>query len=87
MARVLCVFGTRPEAIKMAPVVQALESDPDFDSLVCITAQHRTMLDSVLKLFNIDPDFDLNIMTNDQNLTYITTAVLDGLANVLKETN
>ena len=84
--RVLSVFGTRPEAIKMAPVVQALESDPDFDSLVCITAQHRTMLDSVLKLFDIDPDFDLNIMTKDQNLTYITTAVLDGLANVLKET-
>ena len=84
--RVLSVFGTRPEAIKMAPVIMALKNDPNFDSLVCITAQHRSMLDSVLKLFSIDPDFDLDIMTNNQNLTYITTAVLHGLADVLNET-
>ncbi|MFP6761514.1 MAG: UDP-N-acetylglucosamine 2-epimerase, partial [Rhodospirillales bacterium] len=83
--RVLSVFGTRPEAIKMAPVIQALGSDPDFDSLVCVTAQHRDMLDSVLNLFSITPDFDLDIMKANQNLTYITTAVLNGLAKIFKQ--
>ena len=85
--KVLSVFGTRPEAIKMAPVIQALSNDPNFDSLVCITAQHREMLDSVLNLFSITPDYDLNIMKLNQDLTYITTAVLNGLTNVYKQAN
>ena len=85
--RVLSVFGTRPEAIKMAPVIQALNSDPYFDSLVCVTAQHRDMLDSVLNLFSITPDFDLDIMKENQNLTYITTAVLKGLINIFEQAN
>ena len=80
--RVLSVFGTRPEAIKMAPGIQALESDPHFDSLVCVTAQHRNMLDSVLNLFSINPDFDLDVMKANQNLTYITTAVLLSLIHI-----
>jgi UDP-N-acetylglucosamine 2-epimerase (non-hydrolysing) len=85
--RVLSVFGTRPEAIKMAPVIQALERDPDFDSLVCVTAQHRDMLDSVLNLFSITPDYDLDVMKANQNLTYITTAVLNGLTKIFKQAN
>jgi len=84
--RVLSVFGTRPEAIKMAPVILALENDPFFDSLICVTAQHRDMLDSVLNLFSIDPDFDLDIMTTNQDLTHITTTVLIRLADILRET-
>lgn len=60
--KVLTVFGTRPEAIKMAPLVHALAKDPDFDAKVCVTAQHREMLDQVLNLFSIVPDYDLNIM-------------------------
>ena len=87
LKKILFVFGTRPEAIKMAPVIQALSNDPNFDSLVCITAQHREMLDSVLNLFSITPDFDLNIMKLNQDLTYITTAVLNGLTNVYKQAN
>ncbi|MCH2314702.1 MAG: UDP-N-acetylglucosamine 2-epimerase (non-hydrolyzing), partial [SAR202 cluster bacterium] len=85
--RVLSVFGTRPEAIKMAPVIQALGSDPYFDSLVCVTAQHRDMLDSVLNLFSITPDYDLDVMKANQNLTYITTAVLNGLTKIFKQAN
>ncbi len=60
--KVLTVFGTRPEAIKMAPLVHALARDPDFEARVCVTAQHREMLDQVLNLFSIVPDYDLNIM-------------------------
>ena len=60
--KVLTVFGTRPEAIKMAPLVQALAQDPAFDSRLCVTAQHREMLDQVLRLFQLQPDYDLNIM-------------------------
>ena len=62
MKKILSVFGTRPEAIKMAPLVHALETDSRFDAKVCVTAQHREMLDQVLELFDIEPDFDLNIM-------------------------
>ena len=62
MKKILTVFGTRPEAIKMAPLVHALEVDDRFDAKVCVTAQHREMLDQVLELFEIKPDFDLNIM-------------------------
>ncbi len=83
--KILCVFGTRPEAIKMAPVVKALENAPGIQSEVCVTAQHRDMLDQVLKLFSITPKFDLNIMRHDQNLTHITSAVLEGLGSVLDQ--
>ena len=67
--RVLSVFGTRPEAIKMAPVVQALAADPDFEGRVCVTGQHRGMLDQALSLFGIVPDHDLNGMSPGQNRT------------------
>ncbi|WP_052315141.1 non-hydrolyzing UDP-N-acetylglucosamine 2-epimerase [Thiocystis violascens] len=81
--RILTVFGTRPEAIKMAPVVRALAADPAFDSRVCVTAQHRQMLDQVLQLFEIQPDFDLDLMQPGQDLTDITANVLIGLRSVL----
>ncbi|MEK9724804.1 MAG: UDP-N-acetylglucosamine 2-epimerase (non-hydrolyzing) [Rhodospirillaceae bacterium] len=81
--RVLSVFGTRPEAIKMAPVVRALAADPDIESRVCVTAQHREMLDQVLELFAIRPDHDLDIMCPGQDLAHITQAVLTGMGDVL----
>lgn len=81
--RVLSVFGTRPEAIKMGPVVRALAAVPGLDSRVCVTAQHREMLDQVLALFDIRPDYDLDIMRDDQDLTHITGAVLSGMEGVL----
>jgi len=80
--KVLIVFGTRPEAIKMAPVVKALSADPSFDVRVCVTAQHRQMLDQVLDLFEIKPDFDLNLMQPGQDLSDITTKVLLGMRDV-----
>ena len=83
--RVLTVFGTRPEAIKMAPVVRALAAATDVDARVCITAQHREMLDQVLDLFAIVPDYDLNLMKPGQDLTDITVSVLQGLRSVLAE--
>jgi UDP-N-acetylglucosamine 2-epimerase (non-hydrolysing) len=83
--KVLSVFGTRPEAIKMAPVVKALEANPHTESKVCVTAQHREMLDQVLEVFNIQPDYDLDIMTSGQSLAEITTKALLGLEGVLKE--
>ena len=70
--KILIVFGTRPEAIKMAPIVNALQSEVNIDSRVCVTAQHREMLDQVLGLFEIKPAYDLNIMHNKQDLTDIT---------------
>ena len=82
--KVLTVFGTRPEAIKMAPVVLALENDVDIDSRVCITAQHREMLDQVLNLFNIEPHFDLNIMKPGQSLEEISSSILLGMKEVYK---
>ena len=78
MKRILIVFGTRPEAIKMAPLVHALDADSRFDAKVCVTAQHREMLDQVLELFEIKPDFDLNIMKPGQTLNDVTTAILVG---------
>jgi UDP-N-acetylglucosamine 2-epimerase (non-hydrolysing) len=82
--KVLTVFGTRPEAIKMAPVVNALAACPaEFDSVVCVTAQHREMLDQVLDLFQIKPDHDLNLMKPNQDLFQITTNVLMGMKEVL----
>ncbi|MDG1048989.1 MAG: UDP-N-acetylglucosamine 2-epimerase (non-hydrolyzing) [Planctomycetota bacterium] len=82
---VLLVFGTRPEAIKMAPVHRALASDPRFRVRVCVTAQHREMLDQVLDLFAITPDYDLDLMRPGQDLSSITGSVLDGLKGVLEE--
>ena len=82
MKRILSVFGTRPEAIKMAPIILKLQNEPLFESRVCITAQHREMLDAVLKNFDIRPDFDLSIMRPQQTLSYITQAVINGLDSV-----
>ena len=76
MKKILTVFGTRPEAIKMAPLVHALAADDRFDAKVCVTAQHREMLDQVLELFEIQPDYDLNIMKAGQTLNDVTTAIL-----------
>ena len=83
--KTLCIFGTRPEAIKMAPLVLALAADDRFEAKVCVTGQHREMLDQVLGLFAITPDFDLNIMKPGQDLTDVTTAILQGLKTVLSE--
>ena len=85
MIKVMSVFGTRPEAIKMAPVVKELEKDECIKSIVCVTAQHREMLDQVLDTFNIKPDYDLNIMRQGQTLSEITSRVLCGLENIIKE--
>ena len=85
MKKILIVFGTRPEAIKMAPLVHALEADDRFDAKVCVTAQHREMLDQVLELFEIKPDFDLNIMKAGQTLNDVTTSILVGLKPVLED--
>ena len=83
--KVLSVFGTRPEAIKMAPVVLSLAADQRFEAKVCVTAQHREMLDQVLQLFAIQPDFDLNIMQRGQDLTDVTTAILQGMKAVFNQ--
>lgn len=85
MKSIMLVFGTRPEAIKMAPLVKALQKESDrFRTLVCVTGQHREMLDQVLELFEITPDFDLNIMHKGQNLYDVTSRVLNGMGNVLR---
>lgn len=83
--KIITIFGTRPEAIKMAPLVKELEKREEIDSKVCVTAQHREMLDQVLNLFDITPDFDLNIMKTKQTLTGITNKVLEGLEEVFME--
>jgi len=83
--KVMTIFGTRPEAIKMAPLVKQLEQNPYIESVVCVTAQHREMLDQVLELFEIKPDYDLDIMQQRQSLVSITTRVLEGLDGVMKE--
>ena len=83
--RVMTIFGTRPEAIKMAPLVKELEGRETLESLCCVTAQHREMLDSVLDIFGIKPDFDLNIMEPRQTLSTITTKCLLGLEKVFQE--
>jgi UDP-N-acetylglucosamine 2-epimerase (non-hydrolysing) len=83
--KVLTVFGTRPEAIKMAPVVKALADHPDFEAKVCVTAQHRQMLDQVLDIFAIRPDFDLNLMKPGQDLSDITSNVLLGMREVYRQ--
>ena len=86
MKKILLVFGTRPEAIKMAPLVKALQNDTEhFETRVCVTAQHRQMLDQVLEVFGITPEYDLNIMAPNQDLYDITAKVLLGLREVLKD--
>lgn len=88
MKKIMLVFGTRPEAIKMAPLVKAFQSHPDeFETIVCVTGQHRQMLDQVLDLFEIKPDYDLNIMKQGQDLYDVTSRVLLGMRDVLKESN
>ena len=86
MKKVMLVFGTRPEAIKMAPLVKELQNNPqDFETIVCVTGQHREMLDQVLKIFEIMPDYDLNIMKQGQDLYDVTARVLTGMRDVFKE--
>lgn len=86
MKRILLVFGTRPEAIKMAPLVKEFQKYPDrFETIVCVTGQHREMLDQVLRIFEIVPDYDLNIMKQGQDLYDVTSRVLLGMRDVLKE--
>lgn len=85
MIKVMSIFGTRPEAIKMAPLVKELEKRKEIESIVCVTAQHREMLDQVLNTFDIKPDYDLNIMKQGQSLADVTTRALVGLEEVIKE--
>ncbi len=82
--KILVVFGTRPEAIKMLPVVKALQREPTLSARLCVTAQHRQMLDQVLQLFGVRPDYDLDVMRAAQGLTHITTAILHGLEPILE---
>lgn len=81
----MSVFGTRPEAIKMAPLVKELEKRPNIKSIVCLTAQHRDMLDQVIEIFKIKPDYDLNIMKPNQTLSGITTEVITGIDDIIKK--
>ena len=86
MKTIMLVFGTRPEAIKMAPLVKEFQKYPDlFETIVCVTGQHREMLDQVLRLFEIQPDYDLNIMKQGQDLYDVTSRVLLGMRDVLRE--
>lgn len=83
--KILIVFGTRPEAIKMAPLVHAFKAHPEFETVVCVTAQHRQMLDQVLNIFEIQPDIDLDLMRSGQDLFDVTSSVLLGMREVLKQ--
>lgn len=83
--KVMSVFGTRPEAIKMASLIKSLEKDSRFESIVCVTAQHREMLDSVLEIFDIEPQYDLDIMAHGQTIVDISNKVLSGIDKVIKE--
>ena len=83
--KVMSVFGTRPEAIKMAPLVKKLEQTQGIESIVCVTAQHREMLDQVLEIFDLHPQYDLNIMQPRQTLATITTKALNGLSEVMQQ--
>lgn len=85
--KVLSIFGTRPEATKMAPLIKEMENNEIIEQKICVTAQHRQMLDQVLNIFNIIPDYDLDIMTSKQTLTDITSRALIGLENVIKDCN
>ncbi|HEY0829027.1 MAG TPA: UDP-N-acetylglucosamine 2-epimerase, partial [Bacilli bacterium] len=84
--KVMTIFGVRPEAIKMAPLILELQKHPEqIQSMVCVTAQHRQLLDQVLNIFKIIPDYDLNVMKESQSLNQITMRVLEGLEPVLQE--
>lgn len=83
--KVMSIFGTRPEAIKMAPVINAMEKEENIEQIICVTAQHRQMLDQVLDIFKLKPDYDLNIMTERQTLTSITTKALTGLEEIMQK--
>ena len=85
MKKILSVFGTRPEAIKMAPVIKEFEKRDAIKSVVCVTAQHRNMLDQVLEVFDITPDYDLDIMKQKQSLSYVTAEVLKGIEEVIEK--
>ncbi len=85
MLRVLSIFGTRPEAVKMAPVIQALRARPEIESRICVTAQHRQMLDQVLDLFGLHPDFDLDLMRHDQTLAGLTAEIFTRLDPLLEK--
>ena len=85
MKRIMTIFGTRPEAIKMAPLVLQLKKEEQLEPVVVVTAQHREMLDSVLETFNIQPDYDLNVMKPGQTLSQVTSRVLTGLEDIIKE--
>lgn len=85
--KVLSVFGTRPEAIKMCPLVKALEKDDKIESIVCVTAQHREMLDAVTEIFDVKPQYDLNIMSHGQTIIDVSNKVLNGVDKVIKECN
>jgi len=85
MIKVMTIFGTRPEAIKMAPLVKELDKREEIESVVCVTAQHREMLDQVLDVFDIKPNYDLNIMKQGQTLSEITSRVLLGLEEIIKK--
>ncbi|MGK0272489.1 MAG: UDP-N-acetylglucosamine 2-epimerase (non-hydrolyzing) [Cocleimonas sp.] len=82
--KILLVFGTRPEAIKMCPLVLELAKNPNFEVKVCVTAQHREMLDQVLDIYQIKPDYDLNLMRNNQTLEWLTGAIVEGVGSVIK---
>ena len=84
MKRILTIFGTRPEAIKMAPLINLLKSEKKFVSKVCITSQHKEMLFQVLKLFKIKPDYDLNLMSDNQSLTSLTAKIITNLEPILR---
>ena len=85
MKKVMLVFGTRPEAIKMCPLVNELKSRKNIETIVCVTGQHRQMLDQVLAAFNVEPDYDLSIMKDKQTLFDVTINILDRIRNVLEE--
>jgi UDP-N-acetylglucosamine 2-epimerase (non-hydrolysing) len=86
MREIMLVFGTRPEAIKMAPLVKEFQKySEEFKTIVCVTGQHREMLDQVLQIFDITPDYDLNIMKQGQDLYDVTARVLTGMRDVLKK--
>ena len=85
--KVLSVFGTRPEAIKMCPLVKMLEKDERIESIVCVTGQHREMLDAVLDVFNVKPKYDLNVMSHGQTIVDVSNKVLTGVDKVINECN